>query len=147
MFEKAKLAIPTYAAKKKFEESFKPPQEPDEILLVLKRELARHEKADDRFMMWLAEALEESRLVEYVETEAELSHYRDHGYEKAAAECFPRLARIESEWRIATTLVAYFRAISIAKSAEGLGEFFARTYPKSGKPAKAAKPEDKKGGP
>jgi len=139
MFEKAKLSIPTHAAKKKFEESFKPPENPDEILLVLKREVARHEKADNRFMMWLAESLEESRLVEYVETEAELSHYRAHGYTKEAEKCFPRLARIESEWRIATTLVAYFRAVSIAQSAEGIAAFLKDRHATIVKPpAKAA---------
>jgi hypothetical protein len=131
MFQKTQAGLSTFAAAKRLKERFKPPQESDAALIMLRELLAEFEKKDDRFMMWLAQSFEEAQLLAYVETETEIAHYKANGYSLEAETAERELTRYEHQWRIAATLAAYFQAIHIENSTTGLAEFFKARYPKA----------------
>lgn len=138
MFKYTTPQLSTFAAAKRLKQRFDPRREdsPDKILGTLRDLVAAHEQTDERYMMWLAEHIEEMCLLRYVECEAEIAHFAALKYDEQEAEHRAELGRIEQEWRIAATLAAYFKAVHVENSSKGIAEFLNRKYPKPAKEGK-----------
>ena len=131
MFQNVPVEIPAYVTLKRLESRFKPPQTSGECLDVFRALVVNHEAKDDRFMMWLAETCANAILADYVATEGRIVHFSAlGGYAETVAEERVKLARLETEWRILATLAGYFKAAHMEGFADGVKEFFNRTYPK-----------------
>ena len=138
MFKTTSPVLSCFAAARRLKDRYdvrKLDGNPDKILGALRELVAAHEQSDERYMMWLAEHIEEMCLLRYVETEAEIAHFDALKYDKEAAEHRAELGRIEQEWRIAATLAAYFNAVHVENSSKGIAEFISRKYPKPAKEA------------